>query len=54
MTGACRDGTVVASESVTPLIGLHATMLTLATLRRSLYALMSARFIELQKQKRRP
>jgi hypothetical protein len=29
-------------------------MLTLATLRRTLYALMSARFIELQKQKRRP
>ncbi|MFM0064951.1 hypothetical protein [Paraburkholderia aspalathi] len=29
------------------------TMLTLATLRRTLYTLMSARFIELQKQRRR-
>jgi hypothetical protein len=28
-------------------------MLTLATLRRTLYTLMSARFIELQKQQRR-
>lgn len=33
---------------------LPSTMLTLATLRRTLYSLMSARFIELQKQKRRP
>ncbi|WP_268959035.1 hypothetical protein [Paraburkholderia solitsugae] len=31
----------------------HSTMLTLATLRRTLYTLMSARFIELQKQRRR-
>jgi hypothetical protein len=29
-------------------------MLTLATLRRTLYALLSVRFIELQKQRRRP
>jgi transcription initiation factor IIE alpha subunit len=29
-------------------------MPTLATLRRTLYALFSARFIELQKQRRRP
>jgi hypothetical protein len=28
-------------------------MLTLATLRRTLYTLMSARFIELQRQRRR-
>ncbi|MFM0185095.1 hypothetical protein [Paraburkholderia nemoris] len=33
--------------------GPHPTMLTLATLRRTLYTLMSARFIELQKQRRR-
>ncbi|MFM0212663.1 hypothetical protein PQQ96_35315 [Paraburkholderia sediminicola] len=31
----------------------HSIMLKLATLRRTLYTLMSARFIELQKQRRR-
>ncbi|MFM0084213.1 hypothetical protein [Paraburkholderia sediminicola] len=40
---------VIAPHSSFP----HPTMLTLATLRRTLYTLMSARFIELQKQRRR-